>query len=328
MQGSYFIQITSPKVQYNFTLNRKYTIIKGDSGTGKTTLYSCVREAWLGSSTVKVACSRQCIPAIALAYNWEQNLLDVENSIIFIDEDLNWVITEKFARVAKQSKNYFVIIHRKPLEQLPYSVKEVYKIVTQGKKHSLEPIYKTNQLHAAPDYIMTEDSRSGYQFFNRLFRNCVAAAGKSEIVKKLETPPYCNSQVLVVADGAAFGSNIESIVALKNYYEQKIKLFLPESFELMLLKSCLFKQDERVQSMLRNLPFSIPADCESWEQFFTQFLNEVTKDTPAAYGKSKIKDCYLLPCYPNKKCRLWTWEDKVQSVLNQIKGVDFSKIRK
>ena len=38
MVGKYSIIISSPKLNYAFELDRKITILKGNSGTGKTTL--------------------------------------------------------------------------------------------------------------------------------------------------------------------------------------------------------------------------------------------------------------------------------------------------
>lgn len=42
MIGRYHLQIKNSKVSYEFYLNRKVTVIKGDSSTGKTTLIKMV----------------------------------------------------------------------------------------------------------------------------------------------------------------------------------------------------------------------------------------------------------------------------------------------
>lgn len=61
------------------------------------------------------------------------------------------------------------------------------------------------------DYIITEDSKSGYQFFKEVYSSehlqCISADGKSNIYKHLKK----DKNVLVVADGAAFGSEVEKI---------------------------------------------------------------------------------------------------------------------
>ena len=44
-------------------------------------------------------------------------------------------------------------------------------------------------------------------------------------------------RVLVIADGAAFGSELEKIYRLMESQPNKITLYLPESFEWLVLKS-------------------------------------------------------------------------------------------
>lgn len=39
MTGKYHIEISTREVHYNFIVKRKFTIISGDSATGKSTLY-------------------------------------------------------------------------------------------------------------------------------------------------------------------------------------------------------------------------------------------------------------------------------------------------
>ena len=42
MRGKYNIIIANNKVEFNLVVDRKVTIVKGDSGTGKTTLYRII----------------------------------------------------------------------------------------------------------------------------------------------------------------------------------------------------------------------------------------------------------------------------------------------
>ncbi len=71
-----------------------------------------------------------------------------------------------------------------------------------------------------------EDSNSGYQFFSALCEKsgipCISANGKShiyDIVLERE-----ESDVLVIADGAAFGPEMELLTSLQRF--KSIKLFL------------------------------------------------------------------------------------------------------
>lgn len=44
MIGKHRVQIGDNTIRYDFVLSRNITIIRGDSGTGKTTLYNLIQE--------------------------------------------------------------------------------------------------------------------------------------------------------------------------------------------------------------------------------------------------------------------------------------------
>lgn len=69
------------------------------------------------------------------------------------------------------------------------------------------------------------------------------------------------SLILVIADGAAFGPEIETVLALGRY--KRLQLFLPESFEWLVLGFDLFK-DKKTQDMLLH-----PADYIESSEFFS-----------------------------------------------------------
>ena len=58
-----------------------------------------------------------------------------------IDEDYPFIYSKEFAEVIRESSNYYVLITRQPLYNLPYSVQEIYGIRTTGKYHYPEKIY-------------------------------------------------------------------------------------------------------------------------------------------------------------------------------------------
>lgn len=90
----------------------------------------------------------------------------------------------------------------------------------------------------------------------------------------------------IIADGAAFGSMIENCLAyIHSVYGSRISLWLPESFEYLILKSGLIKSAELPEILDETSDY---VDCrryESWEQFFTDLLISLTKDTVARYIK-------------------------------------------
>lgn len=139
MKGTYRIRVTSKRLQYDFELHRKFTIIKGDSATGKTTLYNLILDAERRRKGVVLSSKVPVISANSLGGWWEVVLPTISNSVIFIDADSDWVRSETFAALAMKSDNYFVLINRDALKQIPCSVKEIYEIKTSGRYHSLVP---------------------------------------------------------------------------------------------------------------------------------------------------------------------------------------------
>lgn len=332
MKGTYRIRVTSKRLQYDFELRRKYTVIRGDSATGKTTLYDLILDVERRRKGVILSSKVPVVSANYLGGRWDLVLPTISNSIVIIDEDSDWVRTEAFAALAMKSDNYFVFINRDALKQIPYSVKEIYEIKTSGRYHSLVPIYKHTPYEMAPDYIITEDAKSGYQFFKHVCDKCpeacVSADGKSNIYRMLLSAPYKDSKVLVVADGAAFGCDVERIARLKAFQDRNVKLFLPESFEHLLLRSALFCHHKDVTEILGNPSEYIDASFNSWEQYFTDLLVRLTGRTPAHYTKGKLPNCFIEDCcYIGSPCRLLVRDKKVESVLQLVHDVDFSKLR-
>ena len=98
--------------------------------------------------------------------------------------------------------------------------------------------------------------------------------------------------MLAIADGAAFGPEMDRVNYLIKNREGN-KLFLPESFEWLILNSGIIK-DSYVPNMLR-APYDF-FDSRlyfSWEQFFTKELIRLSNGTYLAYQKNHINSNYL-----------------------------------
>jgi hypothetical protein len=246
MKGKYHIVVQNNRLRYELTIRRNITIIRGDSATGKTTLINLIEQAaTLGeNSGVDVVCERPC--RTLGGNDWNLILPNIHEQIIFLDEENQFVKSQEFASAVKESDNYFVIITREDLPNLPYSVEEIYGIHTSGKYHDLRRTY--NELYqiyspetfaekVQPDTLVVEDSNSGYDFFKAVCTEhgvvCLSAKGKSNLK---QTIPHGAGQVLIVADGAAIGSEMNELYQLMRV-EHSVKCYLPESFEWLILKS-------------------------------------------------------------------------------------------
>lgn len=107
-------------------------------------------------------------------------------------------------------------------------------------------------------------------------------------------------KILVIADGAAFGSEMEKLMRfIKN--NPNVALYLPESFEWLILKSGLI-EDRSVTMILENPQNYIDSGKYfSWERYFTSLLIQRTKDSYLKYSKSSLKPVYLQNNEMNKQ---------------------------
>ena len=95
----------------------------------------------------------------------------------------------------------------------------------------------------------------------------------------------------MIADGAAFGPEMERVMSLRRV--RNTVLFLPESFEWLILRSGLIG-DAEVQDILKSPYDYIESDRYfSWERFFTVLLTERTVDTHLQYSKRRLNPNYL-----------------------------------
>lgn len=320
MKGIYKVSIKNSRNSYVFELKRNITILCGDSGKGKTTLYDMIHEynRFGKESGVSVSSDRKVV-AIS-GDDWESDIKKNSGAIIVIDEDSRFIRTVEFAGIVKDCDNYFLLITRNYLRTLPYSVDEIYTI-KGAKSKRFAPVYQDlykmydrpdkNRLPFLPEVIIAEDSNSGFSFFKQIAGKngieCVSAQGKSNILKMLKL--YAEKKVAVIADGAAFGCEISDIVKQQELVPNKLAIFLPESFEWLILKAGII--NEVVPDMIE-APYNYAdsSDFMSWKQYFTDLLVKNSRKIQyKTYSKNKLADYYLQ-------------ENNVRQIKENIKGMD------
>ena len=302
MKGKYKVIVRNNKLHYEFEIKRNITIIQGDSATGKTTLINMLRQAEnLGeSSGVDVLSNVPC--RILEGVSCKLILQNTAGTIFFIDEENAFINTEEFAAEVRGSDNYFVLITRENLYNLPYSVEEIYGLYASGRYQNTKKIYQQmyriysdiQELPIKPELFIVEDSNSGYEFFKAVSdeRNleCESAGGKSNIFSKIKNVK--NREVCVIADGAAIGPEMNGLYEI-SHKKKNIHLYLPESFEWIVLKSGLI-DDREIRKILETPELFIDSKKYfSWERFFTNLLIEKTKNSYLQYRKSAINKTYL-----------------------------------
>ena len=309
MKGKYSVFVQNNRLRYEFTISRNITIIRGDSAIGKTTLLDLLNayDRDGDSSGVLVKCEVPCV--VIGGQRWEENLQFIHNSIVFIDECNRFIKSEDFAVRVKESDNYFVIVTRDDLPNLPYSVKEIYGIRESGKYAELKQVYNEfyclygeveNADPAQESLVIAEDSNAGFDFFSSLCDGrvkCISANGKSNVFKALQT--HREEKVLVIADGAAFGCEIEKVMQLIRI-GRRIALYLPESFEWLILNAGIFDDSELKDILNSPSEYVDSKEFFSWERFFTDLLVKKSHGTYLQYNKRSLNKAYLQEKIKNK----------------------------
>ena len=322
MHGEYKVRVKNSRNSYTFSLRRNITVLRGESGRGKTTLFDMIHEhnRFGKESGVSISCNREVV-AIA-GDKWEDDILGNPGKIIVIDEDSHFIRSRDFARVVRGSDNYYLLITRNYLSELPISVDEIYEL-TGAKNKRFSRIYSgiwsmydrpdKSALPFKPQVIITEDSGSGYQFFDNIARRlgiqCISSGGKSGVYRELASHP--DEKVVVIADGAAFGSEIGDVARQQSLRPDRVGIYLPESFEWVILSSgaVMLKDSDK---LISPEDYADSVDYMSWEQYFTELLAWTVKDSKyQKYSKNKLSDYYI--------------QDRVEHVIREfIKGIDFT----
>lgn len=305
MKGKHKIEVRSKRIVFTIELERNITILRGDSATGKTTLVEMLSayENYGRKSGVTIVCDKTC--RVLSGALWEAQLKDIQDTIVFVDEGSTFVSSLDFARAIQKTDNYYVPVTREDLSTLPYGVNailELKKTTSRFKRtyNKAYPIYDSlsasNVQLGDVEKLLTEEANSGYQLFTKVGEKygivCISAAGKDNIKQKIF--PLKSEKILVIADGAAFGPQMNDIYRLMQEASAKFSLYLPESLEWLLLKADLIGQSDILEILEHPADFIESSEFFSWERFFTNLLEQRTKDIPyMRYDKAKLPEFYL-----------------------------------
>ena len=305
MKGKHKIEVRSKRIVFTIELERNITILRGDSATGKTTLVEMLSayENYGRKSGITIVCDKTC--RVLSGALWEAQLKDIQDAIVFVDEGSTFVSSLDFARAIQKTDNYYVLVTREDLSTLPYSVNAILELkkTTSRFKRTYNKAYPIYDSLSASDVelgsvekLLTEDANSGYQLFTKVGEKygivCIPAAGKDNIKQKILL--LKSEKVLVIADGAAFGPQMNDIYRLMQEDNAKFSLYLPESLEWLLLKADLLGQPDIIEILQHPADFIESSEFFSWERFFTNLLEQRTKDISyMRYDKAKLPEFYL-----------------------------------
>ena len=300
MKGIYEFEVSNGDLFFKFTIKRNITILKGDSATGKSTLLDLLNTYSSNGSASGVSVKTNANYYVYLGNEadrtWKERIEEKENTIIFIEENNRFIFGKYFAKILKQSGNYFVFVTRNPIGTLSYSTKEIYGLHSYYSEEKLKQVYEFEELYSntlkinpAFDLIITEDSNAGNSFFKLLYKDytVLSGGGNASVIRVLQETSEIN--VLCIVDGAAYGAHIYKIYSYaQRNKERNITIWLPESFEFILLKAGVISFSG-LDEILKNPSDYIECkDYLSWERFFTALAQQYGNH----YKKKKLPNYY------------------------------------
>lgn len=300
MVGKYEIEVYNNKVHYFLTIKRNITILQGNSATGKTELIRLIQEHETNGTSSGITLISDVKCTVLTAVDWELRLSSMSGQIVFIDETAAFLRSQRFAELVKGSDNYFVIVSRDALSQLPYSVDEIYGLrnVSDTQKYKIykricNEMYKLYHLvpqgAKEPDTVITEDSNSGFEYFNTLYGSrCVSAHGKSNVYDSIRSAQ--DRTVLAIVDGAAFGSEIGKVLRYLETSNVNCTLYAPESFEYLILSAGLMDVPKGI--LQETYLYADSKAFMSWEEYYSSYLADITRNTVYQYSKLRLAEIY------------------------------------
>lgn len=304
MKGRYEITISNALIKYELILERQVTILRGDSGTGKSTLVNLASIIYdNGAKSAKkfgVHCNlSEYVRVLNNRDDFNKVISESSNCIFFVDEYVEYVNTKAFGKAVEKSDCYFVIVSRSGVFcHLTYSINSVFELGTEKSGNAsitkLYPLYNNSEDKVKPDLVITEDSNSGYELFCKVFdKACVEyAGGKDKVYNKLLNSIGKYNYIYIIVDGAAFGNSISKIY---NWLSDSIILCAYESFEYMLLNTQSILRYINKDILINTFNYCDSKKFISWESFYTRLLNFVceTKIVPHfSYSKKSLPDWF------------------------------------
>ena len=115
---------------------------------------------------------------------------------------------------------------------------------------------------------------------------CETAAGNSNVIACMRN--NVDQNVLYIADGAAFGAFMDDCMLYMDFYiKNRCALWLPESFEYMILKSGILEMTDIARMLENTYDYADSERFVTWERFYTDLLVQRTRNTVKGIQQKK-----------------------------------------
>ena len=331
------IHIKTNRLEYKFEISGKYTVIQGDSATGKTTFFELVSAMYNEPKSAQNVSGTKLVP---ISSTDDDSVLQKHSGVVFVlDEFCRLFKNKNISNLLRDSNNYFIIINRdeKTLGYLPIHVDNIFYMKTSGKYHTIERLYDRYSIDSIDnlDTIITEDKKSGYLFIKDMLSiyniedcgillepslgdakdrsNIKKTSSASKIVKSMEYHiDNGRSNILIIYDASAFGAYINSLDFFIKGNNNRANIYVLdwESFEWYILGSKVYNEHYSLQDLDCNV--------ESLEQFSTLKLS----DKIERYSKD-----YLNKCLRRSRCNNCKKGSGCRFRLNTYKDLIYGEVK-
>ena len=301
-------------------LKRRITYMRGDSGEGKTSIFSCLQRAFEESDIQVNVTNGYGYSTMTNDLNAAVSMLQGMRKTILISDDQSIVERREFVKCVKdyliENDNYLLVINRadgvqNSLKSLDYSLDSILVAKRTGTIVNFygefdKEVYSGDCSNCSfndakclfvEDRYGLQDLASGLKTNNTLVSH--AKNGKTSFVKDLvEVIEKSNvDYILLFPDLAAFGGEINDLKSLLSISKKTYILDLEyECFEYLLCKSNIV--DVNISENAANMYLS-------WEKYYENVLeNAKFKDFNIANGyvhSNRVPMCIRTKCNSCKR---------------------------
>lgn len=270
------------KIRYELSFYHNINILDDFSATGKSTLVKILSESSRQISKLRnVQVFGDLHMQILTEKDFIKSSIDSEDTLYLIEEGTIRGLDNKIASLIEDSNLKFLIISRRSdFRNLPIDIEAIYKIESTKSKgvivntniHKYLDIYSKLSIN---NHTIVEDSSAGYQFFTKIFQNCISSYGNGNIIPMLE------NNINVILDTVCFGGYIEEYLKeIKSSEYINVRLADVKSFEFLMLKYISHLNDKEIAELIFNWDFEL---YKSLERLFYSELKRLTM-----YSKSSL----------------------------------------